>query len=64
MTFKKLKTPIRQTNTCSITLLTFLTISFQNRLKLKLNSRAIRALGLPKILQNHQKRNKDFMKNS
>ena len=35
----------------------------QNR-KLKLNSRMIRALGLLKVLQNHQKRNKDFMKNS
>ena len=32
--------------------------------KLKLNSRAIRALGLLKVLQDHQKRNKDFMKNS
>ena len=32
--------------------------------KLKLNSRAIRAFGLLKPLQNHQKRNKDFMKNS
>ena len=32
--------------------------------KLKLNLRAIRALGSLKILQNHQKRNEDFMKNS
>ena len=32
--------------------------------KLKLNPRAIRALELLKILQNHQKGNKDFMKNS
>ena len=35
----------------------------QNRM-LNLNSRVIRALGLLKVLQNHQKRNKDFMKNS
>ena len=32
--------------------------------KLKLNSRVIRALGLLKVLQNYQKRNLDFMKNS
>ena len=32
--------------------------------EVKLNSRAIRALGLLKVLQNHQKRNKYFMKNS
>ena len=38
-----------------------MTIRSQNR-KLKLNSRAIRALGLLKVLQNYQKRNKDFMK--
>ena len=35
----------------------------QNR-KLKLNSRASRALGLLKVLQNQKNRNKDFMKNS
>ena len=32
--------------------------------KVKVKSKAIRALGLLKVLQNHQKRNKDFMKNS
>ena len=41
-------------------------IRSQNR-KLKLNSKAIRAFGLLKVLQNHQKRNKDhyekFLKN-
>ena len=46
-----------------MSLLTFMTSRSQNR-KLKLNSEAIRALGLLKVLQNHQKRNKDFMKNS
>ena len=40
-----------------------MTIRSQN-LKLKLNSEAIKALGLLKVLQDHQKRNKDFMKNS
>ena len=54
---KKLEIPIKHINTFSISLLTFMTIRFQNR-KLKLNSRAIRALGLLKILQSHQKRNK------
>ena len=43
-----------------------MTIRSHNR-KLKLNSRAIRALGLLRVLQNHQKRNKDsyeiFFKN-
>ena len=39
------------------------TSSCQNQ-KLKLNSRAIRALGILKVLQNHQKRNKGFMDNS
>ena len=63
MTFKKMKTPTKYINTFSISLLTFMTSRFQNR-KLKLNSRAIRALGLLKVLQSHQKRNKDFMKNS
>ena len=38
-----------------------MTSRFQNR---KLNSRPIRALRLLKVLQNHQKRNKDFMKDS
>ena len=56
MTLKQLKTPTKHTNT-------FMISRSQNR-KLKLNSRAIRALGLLKVLQNHQKRNKDFMKNS
>ena len=63
MTFKKLKTPIKHINTFSISLLTFMTIRSQNG-KLKLNSRAIKALGLLKVLQNHQKRNKNFMKHS
>ena len=63
MTFKKLKTPIKHIKTFSISLLTFTTIRSQNR-KLKLNSRAIKVLGLLKVLQNHQKRNKDFMKKS
>ena len=40
-----------------------MTIRSQNR-KLNLNLRAIKALGELKVLQNHQKRNKDFMKNS
>ena len=62
-TFKKLNTPIKHINTFSTSLLTFLTNRSQNR-KLKLNSRAITALGLLNVLQNHQKRNKDFMKNS
>ena len=44
-----------------LSLLTFITIHFENR-KLKLNSRAIKAL--EKVLQNHQKRSKDFSKNS
>ena len=61
MTFKKVKTPTKYINTFSISLLTFMTSLFQNR---TLNSRAIRALALLKVLQNHQKRNKDFMKNS
>ena len=60
---KKLKTPTKHINTFSISLLGFMTSCSQNR-KLKLNSRAIRALVLLKVLQNHQKRNKDFMKNS
>ena len=45
MIFKKLKTPTKHINTFSISLLTFMTIRFQNR-KLKLNSRVIRALGI------------------
>ena len=56
-------TPIKHINTFSISLLTFMTSRSQNR-NLKLNSRVIRALGLLKILQNHQKISKDFMKNS
>ena len=63
MTLKKLKTTAKHINTFSISLLTFMTSRSQNR-KLKLNSRAIRALGLLKVPQNHQKINKDFMKNS
>ena len=63
MALKRLKTPTKHINTFSISLLTFMTSRSQNR-KLKLNSRVIRALGLLKVLQNHQKRNKDFMKNS
>ena len=62
-TLKKLKTPTKHIDTFSIPSLTFMTIYFKNP-KLKLNSRAIRALGLLKILPTHQKRNKDFMKNS
>ena len=61
MTLKKLKTLTKHINTFSISLLIFMKIRFQNR-KLKLNSRAIKVLG--KVLQNHQRRNKDFMKNS
>ena len=49
MTFKKLKTPTKHINTFSISLLTFMTSQSQNR-KLKLNSKAIRALGLLKLL--------------
>ena len=63
ITLKKLKTPTKHINTSSISLLTFMTSRSQNR-KLKLNSKAIRALGLLKVLQNHQKRSKDFMKNT
>ena len=63
MTLKKFKTTAKHINTFSISLLTFMTSRSQNR-KLKLNSRAIRALGLLKVLQNHRKRNKDFMKDS
>ena len=62
MTLKKLESPVEHINTFSISLLTFMTIRSQNR-KLKLNSKAIIALGLLKLLQNHQKRNKDSMKN-
>ena len=54
ITCKKLKTTIKHINTFSMSLLTFMTIRSQNR-KLKLNSRAIKALGLLKVLQNHQK---------
>ena len=61
MTLNKLKTPTKHINTFSISLLTFMTSRSQNR-KLKLNSRVIRALELLKVLQNHQKINKDFMK--
>ena len=57
----EISTPIKHINTFSISLLTFMTIRSQNR-KLKLNSRVIKTLGLLKILQNHQKRNKYFMK--
>ena len=60
---KKLKTPIKCINTFAISLLTFMT-SRSQKPRLKLNSRAIRALGLLKVLQNHHKRNKVFMKNS
>ena len=63
MTLKKIKTPTKHINTFSISLLTFMTSCYQNP-KLKLNSRTFRALGLLNVLQNHQKRNKDFMKNS
>ena len=59
MTLKKLNTPTKHINTLSISLLTFMTSRSRNR-KLKLNSRAIRALGLLKVLQNHQK----FLKNT
>ena len=59
MTFKKMKTPTKYINTFSISLLTFMKSLFQNW-TLKLNSRAIRALGLLKVLQNHQK----FLKNT
>ena len=38
-----------------------MTICFQNR-KSKLNSRAIKAHGLLKLLQNHQKRNKEELR--
>ena len=61
MTLKKLKTTTKHINTFSISLSIFMTSRSQDR-KLKLNSRAIRALGLLKVLQNYQKRNKDFMK--
>ena len=60
---KKMKTPTKHINTWSMSLLTFMTSRSQNR-KLKLNSRARRALGLLKVLQNNKKGNKDFMKNS
>ena len=58
-----MKTPKKHINTYLISLLTFITSRFQNR-KLKLNSRAIRALELLEILQNHQKIKQDFMKKS
>ena len=63
LTLKKMKTPTKHINTWSMSLLTFMTSRSQNR-KLKLNSRARRALGLLKVLQNNKKGNKDFMKNS
>ena len=46
-----MKTPKKHVNAFSISLLTFMTSHSQNR-KLKLNSRAIRAVELLKILQN------------
>ena len=49
MTLRKLKTPIKHINTFSISLLTFMTIRSQNW-KLKLNSRAIKAPGLVKVM--------------
>ena len=55
--FKKLKTTTKHINTFSISLLIFMTSRSQNR-KLKLNSNAIKALELLKVLQNHQKRKK------
>ena len=63
MTLKKLKTPTKHVNTFSISLMTLMTIRSQNQ-KLKVNSKAIGALGLLKVLQNYQKSNKDFTKNS
>ena len=50
---------MKHINTCSIFLLTFTTSHYQKP-RLKINSRAIRALGLLKVLQNHQK----FLKNA
>ena len=47
MKLKKLKTPIKHIHTFSISLLTFVTCRSQ-KMKLKLNSRAIKALGLRK----------------
>ena len=50
MTFLKLKTPIKHVNTFSISLLAFIT-KRSHKPKLELNSRAIRTLGLLKVLQ-------------
>ena len=50
-------------NTFLISSSVFMINRFQ-KLKLQLNSKTIRALGLLKVLQNHQKRNKSLMKNS
>ena len=62
MALKKLKTTIKHINTFSISLFAFMR-SRSQKPKLKSNTRAIKALGLLKVLQNHQKRSKYFLKN-